>query len=412
MKVGVFINESLPEQGGGYTFTSEIFHSLLEFAAESSHTFVIFFRNKEIPRKILLSKNLQYVSLYNNAPKRLQYKFYEILSAIFNKLRHPRSSKFRIEPWYQKFVLKSLVSNDIDITWNLTSECLTMELPYIVTVWDLQHRLQPYFPEVSIKGEWDGRENFYATTLRRASLILTGTEVGKAEIGKFYQVPAERIRVIPFATPSFVLNTISSQGKQILEKYNLPENYLFYPAQFWSHKNHSGLLLAVKWLKDKYDLVFPVVFSGSDKGNKEYIKRMADELDLSKQVNFLGFVPQEDLISLYRNAFALTFLTFFGPDNLPPLEAFALGCPVVASKVSGAEEQLGNAALLVDPKDTEQIALAIKSIWDDMTLRQTLVERGLARTYKWTGKNYVKEVFSIVDEFAAIRRCWSSTFHS
>ncbi|MFM6269445.1 MAG: glycosyltransferase, partial [Dolichospermum sp.] len=56
------------------------------------------------------------------------------------------------------------------------------------------------------------------------------------------------------------------------------------------------------------------------------------------------------MTSLYINAFSLAFMSFFGPDNLPPLEAMALGCPVIASKVSGSEEQLGNNALLVNPK--------------------------------------------------------------
>jgi len=281
-----------------------------------------------------------------------------------------------------------------------------MDIPYIVTVWDLQHRVQSYFPEVSTNGEWDGREEFLSKTLRRASYILTGTEIGKAEVEYFYQVPSERIKVLPFPTPLFVLNPPPTQNKEILKKYSIPENYLFYPAQFWPHKNHVNLLLAVQILKDRYNINFPVVFSGSDKGNQEYINKQISKLNLSDQVYFLGFVPQEDLVSLYRNAFTLTFLTFFGPDNLPPLEAFALGCPVIASQVSGSQEQLGDAALLVNPKDPEHIALAIKSLWDDINLRQTLVQRGFARAAQWTAEDYVKGVFSILDEFEAIRRCW------
>jgi glycosyltransferase involved in cell wall biosynthesis len=283
-----------------------------------------------------------------------------------------------------------------------------MELPFITTVWDLQHRLQPYFPEVGTQEQWNKREEFYTTLLKRASFIIAGTEAGKSEIERFYQVPAERIKLLPLPTPQFALNAPRYQEENFLEKYNIPENYLFYPAQFWSHKNHVNLLLAVKSLRDKYDLVFPVVFVGSDKGNQPYIKQLVAELDLTEHVTFLGFVPQEDLISLYRNAFALTFVSFFGPDNLPPLEAFALGCPVVYSEVSGAKEQIGDAALLVNPKKPEEIALAIKSLWDDKALRQIFVERGLARASEWTGEDYVKGVFSILDEFEAIRRCWTS----
>jgi glycosyltransferase involved in cell wall biosynthesis len=104
----------------------------------------------------------------------------------------------------------------------------------------------------------------------------------------------------------------------------------------------------------------------------------------------------------------LAYVSFCGPENLPPLEAFALGCPVVAAEVAGAQEQLGDAALLVDPKKPDQIAHAIQSLWRDRALRRTLVKRGLARAVRFTGEDFVKGVFGILDEFEPIRRCWNS----
>jgi glycosyltransferase involved in cell wall biosynthesis len=324
--------------------------------------------------------------------------------AILSKIRHPRS-KFEIEGWYEKHIINLLKINQIDITLSLVPGSPVVDYPYITTVWDLQHRLQPYFPEVSISGQWDNREKFYLKMLRQAAFIITGTEVGKAEIEKFYHVPAERIKVVPFFTPQFT-STSNLTDQDIIKKYNLPNQYLFYPAQFWTHKNHIGLLLAIKLLKEKYDIELPLVFVGSDQGNESYVREMVQKLNLSQQVYFLGFVPQEDMVNLYGHAFALTFMTFFGPDNLPPLEAMALGCPVIASNVSGAKEQLGDAALLVDPKKPEEIAEAIKSLSEDSALRQDLIKRGLIRAYRWTAQDYVKEIFSVIDNFEAIRRCW------
>ncbi len=405
MKVAIFLGDESPYNGGSYTFTSEILNSIIKLASESTHTFIVFGLRKEINHS-LLAENIHYISLWQHPQKFWLYKFYVYSNAILKKLRYPRS-RLKIENWHEKFVvLHPLQKQEIDIIWNIGPYCLTTEIPNIFTVWDLQHRMQPYFPEVSIKGEWNEREQFYIKTLKRASFAIAGTNTTKSEIERFYEVPSERIRVLPFPTPQFALNPPPSNGKYVLDKYNLPDKYLYYPAQFWSHKNHVNLLLAVKLLKEKYDLNFPVVFSGSDKGNKKYVQEMAAKLDLSQQVHFLGFIPQEDLIALYQNAFALTFVTFFGPDNLPPLEAFALGCPVIASKVSGATEQLGDAALLVDPKDPEHIALVIKALWNDNSLRQTLVQRGLLRASQWSGEDYAKGVLSILDEFATIRRCW------
>ena len=405
MKVAIYLGDESPSNGGSYTFTSEIINSFIKLASESTHTFTVFSFRKEINQS-LLAKNIRYISLWQNPQKYRLYRLHTLSKAIFLKLLHPRRM-FKIENWYEKFViLNPLQKHEIDIIWNTCPYSLTTEIPNILTVWDLQHRLQPYFPEVSIKGRWDEREQSSVKTLKRASFAIAGTNTSKSEIERFYELPPERIRVLPFPTPGFALNPPPNDGKYVLDKYNLPEKYLYYPAQFWSHKNHVNLLLAVKFLKENYDLDFPVVFSGSNQGNEEYVREMVAKLDLSQQVHFLGFIPQEDLIALYQNAFALTFVTFFGPDNLPPLEAFALGCPVIASRVSGASEQLGDAALLVDPKDPEHIAVTIKSLWDDNSLRQTLVERGLLRASQWSGEDYVKGVLSILDEFATIRRCW------
>jgi glycosyltransferase involved in cell wall biosynthesis len=408
MKVGIFIKNEVPEKGGSYTFESELFHSLIKYGSQSAHTFVLFSLNQEPPAEISSLKHIQFISLQRSFQERLRSKLAKNSTLISQKIRNPLK-EIPQENWYEKFIINSLVNSGIDITWSLTPDCITMEMPYLMQVWDLQHRLQPYFPEVSAQDQWEKREHLYAKTLRRASFIITGTEAGKDEIERFYQVSPEQIKILPLPTPQFALNASVAQDKQILSKYKIPENYLFYPAQFWPHKNHVGLLLAVQYLRDKHNLIFPVVLVGGNKGNQQYIKQLVTELDLDKQVHFLGFVPQEDLISLYRNAFALTFVTFFGPDNLPPLEAFALGCPVVYSDVSGAREQLGNAALIVDPKNPEQIALAIKSLWEDITLRQAIVQRGLARASQWTGQDYIKGVFAILDEFAAIRRCWSNS---
>ena len=127
---------------------------------------------------------------------------------------------------------------------------------------------------------------------------------------------------------------------------------------------------------------------------------------MADQVHFLGFVPREDLVGLYRNALALTYPTFFGPENLPPLEAFGLGCPVIASRVRGADEQLGDAALLVDPTDVEGLAGAVWSLYQDQGLRKQLICRGRQRAARWTAEHFVQKVLAFIDGFGRVRRCW------
>jgi glycosyltransferase involved in cell wall biosynthesis len=400
MKVGVDLGDHTADVGGGYTFTNEIFWCLLKLRSATRHKFIIFHRSKEPPLG-MPAEHIQYASLYRSPIKRLMSRVSRLSKKIIHKARS-RDELHHVD-WLERVMLAS----GVEIMWNLTPyTCITMEIPYITVIWDLQHRLQPYFPEVSANGNWSWRERHFADLCRRASVIITGTKAGKAEIEYFYQVPGNRIKILPHPTPRFALDAASGDGAEILNKYKIPEGYLFYPAQFWSHKNHAGLLLAAQLLRDKYNLTFPLVFVGSDKGNYKYVRELVNTLDLAAQVYFLGFVPQEDLVSLYRKAFALTYVTFFGPENLPPLEAFALGCPVIASNVEGAEEQLGDAALLIDPKDPRQIACAVKSIHDDVKLRQTLVKSGLKRARRFTGEDFVKGILSVLDDFELVRRCW------
>jgi glycosyltransferase involved in cell wall biosynthesis len=285
---------------------------------------------------------------------------------------------------------------------------LTLELPYITIVWDLQHRLQPYFPEVSVEGRWDYREREFSSILRRAACIITGTRVGQEELERFYGIPRQRTAILPHPTPFSALERTPRNPGRVREKFGLSRDYLLYPAQFWPHKNHVGLLRALIPLQEEARLRPDVVFAGSDQGNLDYVRQVACDLGLIDRVHFLGFVSREDLLDLYSGALALVYVTYFGPENLPPLEAFALGCPVIASRVAGAEEQLGTAALLVDPGDCKDIATAIHNLLENPSLRTELIGRGRKRAEEFTADHFVQRVVSLLDRYEAIRRCWAA----
>lgn len=411
MRVGVFYRSHAQDSGGEYTFRAELFQSLLAYAGESSHTFVIFVWSQDIHFQQQPFKNVEFVYLHRNILRVLLFIIYDLTFNLLHftwlKLRFS-SGKFRVKSDHERFVLKTLEQHRIDLLWQLGPGTPTTEVPYITTVWDLQHRLQSFFPEVSAAGQWDARESGYSRALRKASHVIVGTEVGKSEIEQFYHLPSERIRVIPFPTPQFATACEANDTAGIARKYRREAGYLFYPANFWPHKNHVCLLYALRLLREDYGVDLDLVLVGSDKGNLRYVLNLVSKLKLSDHVHHLGFVSQQDLVSLYRNAFALVFPSFFGPDNLPPLEAFSLGCPVVAANVAGAEEQLGDAAVLFRPTDWQQLAAEIREIHDNPDRREDLIRRGRQRGSRFTWRDYVHQVFVMLDEFEPIRRCWAS----
>jgi len=219
-------------------------------------------------------------------------------------------------------------------------------------------------------------------------------------------VPHERISILPHPTPEFAFAPPAGDEQATLDRLDVPQPYVFYPAQFWPHKNHANLLAAVRLLRDEYDLRIGLVLVGSDKGNRAYVDQLIDRGNLADQVCLPGFVSQDELLTLYRNALALTYVTHFGPENLPPLEAFAAGCPVIASNVSGSSEQLADAVVPVDPCQPQEIATAIHRLHTDPDLRTQLITRGRERSTRFRAPDFVRGVFAMLDELEPLRQTW------
>jgi len=395
MRVGIFYSGSAPEAGGGHTYEQDLLFSFLSVAQESHHEYVLISKTDmtgvlgKYPNARLSNRVIRGIPI---ARIFLHY-FFDGLFFTKLAMRFSRLNK----------VIKD---EKIDMVVFLSPAPEAVECPYIVPVWDLQHRLQPWFPEVSNNGVWAGREKYAREILGRATYIITGTHEGRDEISFFYAIPKNRIRVLPLPAPEYCLSNRKIRSKEDIYKFQIPEEYLLYPAQFWAHKNHINCLRALKILHQQYHLYLSLVFVGAEKGNRKYVENYINYNGLSEHVRLLGFVNRDDLISLYQNAFAMVFPTFFGPDNLPPLEAFTLRCPVIASRVLGSDEQLGDAALLFDPKNPEDIARQIATLYNNPKMRTELIEKGNQLAHKWTGKNYMRNLFTLIDDFENIRLCW------
>lgn len=394
MKVAAYVRHLAPETGGGHTYERDIVAALAAARGSTRHDLVTVGHDPDPPDGWSAGS---YVSLHRNLVARISGRLRRGLAAS------PDQGRWRSR---RRWPDKVFEEHGIDLIWCVAPGVPTHALPYVTTIWDLQHRLQPVFPEVASHGEWEERERFFSREIGQAAIVIVGTAAGRAEVERFYGVPPARIRRLPHPTPSFALNAPLTTDDTALARYGLEPGYVLYPAQFWAHKNHVGLLRALRLLHDEHDVDLRAVFVGSDKGNEAHVRQVAQSLGLGTQVRFLGFVPRSDLVTLYRHAFAMTYVSFFGPENLPPLEAFALGCPVVAADVPGAQEQLGDAALLAPPTSESHIANALLSLHRDAALRLRLIERGHERARALTAAHFVEGMFEIMDELEPLVRTW------
>lgn len=298
----------------------------------------------------------------------------------------------------------ALVSAGAECAWMLGATIVPLDIPYVATVWDLQHRVQPWFPEVSANGEWRERERLFTEYIGRAAAVVVGTQAGAEEIRSAYGEPAGGLHVLPLPTPTFAL--AAARAPKPERPVTLPERYLLYPAQFWSHKNHVTALRALALLVSDGNAP-DLVLTGADRGVLDHVMRTAVSLGVEQRVRSLGYVSRPQLIALYTHAEALIFPSLFGPDNLPPLEAMALGCPVIAARVRGADEQLGDAAVLADPFDAAQFAAAVRALRRDPVGRAALIDRGARRAASWTASDYVSAVFDLIQRrVGPVRALW------
>ncbi|MBP2233299.1 glycosyltransferase involved in cell wall biosynthesis [Azospirillum agricola] len=282
-------------------------------------------------------------------------------------------------------------------------------VPFVMPIHDLQHRLQPEFPEVSAHGQTEYRDYLYRNACRYATLILVESEHGKQDVLRFYgdAIGEDRIRVLPLYPPIRQGGMPSESDLQrVRANYGLPPRYFFYPAQFWRHKNHRLILQALRRIEEETGETIPLVLSGTyvDPVRAIAFKEMMDfavEIGVRDRVSYLGWVPDEDMPALYRLSAGLVMPTFFGPSNIPALEAWNYGRPVITSDIPGLREQTGDAGLLVDPRSPEQLAAAMLRLWRDEAFGNELAERGRRRLAACDWADFVRQVGDIVADASA-----------
>jgi glycosyltransferase involved in cell wall biosynthesis len=301
-----------------------------------------------------------------------------------------------------------LVAAGIDMLFFPAPHPMSFEigLPFIMTVHDLQHRLQPDWPEVSGGGEAQRREHLYRNAARTAVTLIADSEVGREDLLSAYGdvgLTEERVCSLPFVPPAYLRHVTPAEATDRVAAYGVTGPFLFYPAQFWPHKNHLRLVQALGHLKETLGISIPLVLSGSSSGGVRgaTFKRFKEEATAAgvlEQLSFLGYIPDDDMSCFYRAATGLVMPTFFGPTNIPILEAWSLDCPVVTSDIRGVRDQAGDAAILVDPTSVESIAAGIHRLWVDEGLRSKLIERGRERVRGYTPDDFRRRLVGIISE--------------
>jgi len=254
-------------------------------------------------------------------------------------------------------------------------------IPTIYQPWDLQH---VHYPEFFTAQQLLTRDLWYRTFSSQARFVSVATEWGKKDLVEHLGVDPRKIEVVPVApvltayTPPSAADVAATRAQ-----FDLPDQFAYYPARTWPHKNHLAIIYALALLRSR-GTVRQVVFSGSETYAQD-IHAEAVRLGVQNQVRFIGFVSPLVLQCIYAMATCLIFPSRFEGWGLPISEAFLAGVPVASSNASCLPETASGAAILFEPDDIEAIAGSMEALFTDETLRRELIRSGreVAQRLSW-----------------------------
>lgn len=263
----------------------------------------------------------------------------------------------------------------------------------IITIYDIMHRYIGYFPEVGGRKVYKERDYRYGKICKYADGILVDSQLAKRQMIESYGEKIadleKKVYQLPYTVPSYIY------GEE--DKIQTFDKYFYYPAQFWQHKNHKNLILAIAKLREK-NIYINLVCTGKEKNSKEEIINLIKKNNIKEQVMIFDYVTNSQLIYLYKHARALVMPSYAGPTNIPPLEALALGCPMMVANNFAMSEQVGEAGLYFTPDSVDEIADCMEKLWKNDSLRDKLIQKGKEKKKVWGEKQFCDVLMNIINQ--------------
>ncbi|HZY42048.1 MAG TPA: glycosyltransferase family 1 protein [Anaerolineae bacterium] len=227
--------------------------------------------------------------------------------------------------------------------------------------------------------------------LRTARTVLAISEATKRDLIQRLGVPASKIVVTPLAADPCFRPQTADRIAAVRAAYHLPDRYILYFGSNKPHKNLARLVAAFSNLQFPASN-FHLVIAGAWDARYNDAKQLAANND---RIHFLGPVRETDLPALYGGATAFASVSEYEGFGLPPLEAMACGTPVIASNTSSLPEVIGDAGLLIDPRDVNAIAGALERVLGDADLQRELKQRSLDRAAQFSWARTAQQTLDV-----------------
>lgn len=356
MKVGVLFNTD-QNKGGVFQYSMSLINSLK--GNDMINELIIYTNNKTFKLEDI---EVVYVKYFN---------FYFYLSLFFGIINI-----------YPRILFRSL---DLIVAPSYSPLLFICKPKFIFTLHDLQ---ELYYPEYFTTTVLIWRKFIYKRLTKLAYKIITESNHVKNDIINKYNNANSKVVVIE-SPPYFTKDKVKKSP------YTFP--YIFFPAQFWKHKNHLRVIEAFHEISKKHSEL-KLILTGNKSREYKNIKKKVIDLKLLKSVIFKGSIPQEEMSAYFSYAKLILAPTLYESISIPVFEAFEHKVPVCASGVFAIKDQVDNAGFLFDPVDVRSIVNAINSGLTNEKLRTLYIKNGEKRLEYFSHNRFNKKFNQIIYE--------------
>ena len=274
--------------------------------------------------------------------------------------------------------------------------------PVVVSIHDLSFE---HLPETF---KWRSRTQLRLTvrrSARQAAQVLALSEYARSDIINTYGISPDKVTAIPLAAPAhFAPVTDDREFQRVRQTYGIQSDYILSVGSIQPRKNLNRLIAAYSSLRRaRPEGKLPqIVLVGKCAWLYDETLRTIKELGLSNSVVLTGYVPETDLPALYSGALCFVYPSYFEGFGLPPLEAMKCGTPVIVGNKTSLPEVVGEAGVLVDPFDVDDIASAIARVIGDSNFRSQLRAKGLERSRLFDWRETARQTLAIYRKAAGV----------
>lgn len=302
--------------------------------------------------------------------------------------------------WMQTLAARALDDVQADVA-HFTNGMLPRRSPVatVVTIHDMSLRLYPQCHPLRRRVI---NRPLLAVAARRADAIVTVSHSARRDLLRLHRIDSRRVTVVHEAAgPAFAPISDPALLRLVRARYGLPERFVLYVGTIEPRKNLPRLMEAFAAARAA-GMPHELVCAGPYGWSSRDLSTRIEQLDLTRVVHFVGYVPTADLPVIYNLSELFVFPSLYEGFGLPVVEAMACGTPVITSRSSSLGEIASGAALTIDPEDTGALADALDRLARSASLRAELTAQGLARARTFSWQRTAREMLAVYAKAAGV----------